>query len=122
MQDITPALAAAAQLIQSYGPAGFRIGNAEYPSHVLVLPTMTVPWSGELTLAAFAPILDAAPSTELLLIGTGARHTMIDSALRLALKEHRIAVDSMDTGAACRTFNVLLGEGRRAAAALCLPE
>ena len=121
MHDIMPQLAAGSQLIQSYGAGGFRIGNAMYDSHVLVMPTATFIWSGELSTAALAPVFSVEPATEVLLIGTGARHEMIAPELRRALKEKGLAIDSMDTGAACRTFNILLGEGRRAAVALLLP-
>ena len=121
MHDIMPPLAANAQLIQSYGPAGFRIGNAEYATHVLVTPTATFVWDGALTLEAFAPLLTTEPKCEVLLIGTGARHELVALEFRRALKEQGLAVDTMDTGAACRTFNILLGEGRRAAVALMLP-
>lgn len=121
MQDITPALAANAQLIQSYGPTGFRIGNTQYASAVLVLTDATVAWSGELTIEALAPLLSATPKPDILLLGTGARHEMVSPELKNAIKAQGIALDTMDTGAACRTFNVLLGEGRRAAVALRLP-
>ena len=122
MQDITPPLGMTAQLIQSYGPTGFRIGNADYTTHVLVLPNVTVSWNGEWTVEALEPLLSAAEPTEILLLGTGARHEMIAPELKKALKERGVSVDTMDTGAACRTFNVLLGEGRRAAVALRLSE
>jgi uncharacterized protein len=121
MQDIMPPLGANAQLILSYGVGGFRIGNADYASHVLVLPTATHAWNGELTLEALAPLFAYEPTTELLLIGTGVRHEMVDPSVRKALKEKELALDTMDTGAACRTFNILLGEGRRVAVALRLP-
>ncbi len=120
MQDIMPPVGAGAQLIQSYGSAGFRIGNMQYATHALVLPTQTTPWNGEMTMEGLAHVLTADPAIEVLLIGTGARHEMIDLSLRSALKACGIAMDSMDTGAACRTFNILLGEGRRAAVALRL--
>ncbi len=119
MHDIMPQLGASAQLIQSYGPAGFRIGNAQYDSDVLVLVDKTYPWNGELTLEALAPVL--AAGVEILLIGTGTRHELIDMATRKLLKEQGLGIDTMDTGAACRTFNVLLGESRRVAAVLKLP-
>ena len=120
MQDIMPPVGADAQLIQSYGPAGFRIGNAEYAQAVLVGPTSTVTWSGEVTMEALEPLLSATPAVEILLIGTGARHEMISPDLRKALRQRGVGTDTMDTGAACRTFNVLLAEGRRVAAALRL--
>ena len=121
MHNIMPPIAGNSQLIRSYGGQGFRIGQAEYASHVLVLPTITHAWNGELTPEALAPLFAYEPATELLLIGTGARHEMVDPALRMGLKEKGLALDTMDTGAACRTFNVLLGEGRRVAVALLLP-
>ena len=120
MQDIMPPVGADAQLIQSYGASGFRIGHGTYDRPVLVLPTSTVVWNGELTLEALEPLLNATPGTEVLLIGTGKRHEMIPAELRKELKARGIGVDTMDTGAACRTFNILLGEGRLVAAALLL--
>lgn len=120
MHDIMPPLASTAQLIQSYGAGGFRIGNVEYASPVLVLPHVTHVWNGELTLEALAPIFSAEPAVEVLLIGTGKRHEMLDPTIRKALKEKGLGVDTMDTGAACRTFNILLGEARRVAVALQL--
>lgn len=126
MHDIMPPLGAGAQLIQSYGAGSFRIGNVVYDTPVVVTSTATYLWSGELSTAALAPLLLASPSglevekVEILLIGTGKRHAMLSPELRAGLKAQGIAVDSMDTGAACRTFNILLGEGRRVAAALLL--
>ena len=107
-----PPLGATAQLVQSYGADGFRIGNNIYDTHVLVLPEATVTWSGEWSLDAFAAILNASPLPEVLLLGTGPKHVMIPPAFRAALKAREIGFDSMDTGAACRTFNVLLNEQR----------
>ena len=121
MQDMMPQLGAGAQLVRSYGPEGFRIGQDSYAGHVLVLPAQTVAWSGELTIEAIASLLNADPATEIIIIGTGKRHEMIAPELRRALKARGVGIDTMDTGAACRTFNVLLGEGRRVAAVLLLP-
>lgn len=118
MQDIMPPVGAGAQLIQSYGPAGFRIGNAQYDTHVIVTPTVTYAWNGEFTLEALAPALGG---TEVLLLGTGPRHELVSPELRKALRAREIPTDTMDTGAACRTFNILLGESRHVAAALLLP-
>jgi uncharacterized protein len=58
------------------------------------------------------------PAAELLIIGCGARFAAPPKGLRQDLRARGIAVEWMDTGAACRTFNVLLGEDRRAAAAI----
>ena len=121
MQDIMPPVGANAQLIQSYGHAGFRIGNTHYTSSVLVTPTTTFAWNGAWTIEALAPLFDTDPGPEILLLGTGTRHTMLDAHLRQMLKTKGVGIDTMDTGAACRTFNILLGESRRVAAALILP-
>ena len=121
MHDIMPPVAANAQLIQSYSADGFRIGNAMYHTHVLVLPTATFAWNGEWTMDALGPVFTAAEPTEILLMGTGARHEMLDPELRKTIKARGVGVDTMDSGAACRTFNVLLGESRRVAVALRLP-
>lgn len=121
MHDIMPPLGADAQVIQSYGPESFRIGNAVYASPVLVLPAATLVWDGALTMESLTPLITAEPKPEVVLIGTGKRHVLVSAELRAALKREGIATDTMDTGAACRTFNILLGEGRRVAAVLPLP-
>ena len=58
------------------------------------------------------------PPVDVVLLGCGGRMTLIPSAIRAAWKERGLAVDIMDTGAACRTFNVLVAEERRVSAAL----
>ena len=62
-------------------------------------------------------VFAAEPRIEILLIGSGATFEMAPAPLRKALSARRIAVESMDTGAACRTYNVLMAEDRRVAAA-----
>lgn len=121
MQDMMPPPAAGAQIIQSYGAGSFRISNQQYTTAVLVLPTRTMEWKGELSEEMLAQLAAEKPPIELLLIGTGARHAQLPSAWRQTLRAQGIASDSMDTGAACRTYNVLLAEGRAVAAALVLP-
>lgn len=121
MQDIMPPVGANAQLIQSYGAGGFRIGNVNYDTHVLVLQDATHAWNGDYTIEALAPLIEAGLAVELVLIGTGPRHEMLAPETRKLLKSQGWAVDTMDTGAACRTFNILLAEGRRVAVAMRLP-
>ena len=60
----------------------------------------------------------AQPPIEILLIGSGGAFEMAPAALTQALSARSIALESMDTGAACRTYNVLMAEDRRVAAAL----
>ncbi len=110
------------QVIQRYGAGQFRVSGAVYPGSVLVLPGQTVLWpvaaAGELSFDHFAALLAIAATLDVCLLGCGARMVPLPAALRAKLKQAGLAVDPMDTGAACRTFNVLTGEGRSVAAAL----
>ena len=110
------------QLIRSYGPGRFLIGQKEWHGPVLVMPTATVPWpvarAGELALANLAPLEEAATPTEILVVGCGARAIFLPPPLRASLKEAGLALEVVDTGSACRIYNVLLAESRRVAAAL----
>ena len=74
------------------------------------------PAIADLTVEAIAPLLDPLP--EFILIGTGARLARPPRALVEALDARGIGVETMDTAAACRTYNVLLAEGRSVVAAL----
>lgn len=120
--DVTPLIPSGRQFIQSYGNGGFRISEQRYDSAVLVMPELTVAWPvaevGEATSDSLSALRDASPAIELLLIGCGSSMAFIPRDLRQALREWGIVVDGMDTGAACRTYNVLLSEDRRVAAAL----
>ena len=120
--EITPTIPSDRQYVQRYDSAGFLISGVEHVGSVIVLPERTAPWPvrgvEEIDAAALRLVLDAAPRPELLIIGCGRRGAPPNASLRAALKAHRIALEMMDTGAACRTYNVLLGEERRVAAAL----
>ena len=120
--DITPQVPVGRQLIQSYGDMRFRIAGQVYEGSVLVFPEKTTPWpvrdAAAATFESLSPILAAATGVEILVLGCGRQFLPPPSNLRAALKSAGIALEWMDTGAACRTFNVLLVEDRRAAAAL----
>lgn len=112
------------QIVEGYGAGGFRISGAAYAGSVLVLPDRTVDWPvatmAELGEASFAAVVGRG-DIEILLLGTGARTAPVPAEIRLALKRAGIVVEPMDTGAACRTYNVLVAEDRRVAAALLKP-
>lgn len=122
--EITPIIPADRQVIDTYGPGRFRVSNIVYESAIIVFPDRTIAWPvtgfAALTAEDFAPVLDAEPKPEVLLLGCGARMALLPSALRKGLREKGIVVDVMDSPAACRTYNILLAEGRRVAAALFL--
>ena len=122
MVDITPLVPAGRQVIQGYGDGGFRIGGETYQGSVLVFSATTLSWPVEalqfLTPDSLQPITAADPAVEILLIGCGREMVPLPAGLRRDLSQRGISAEPMDTGAACRTFNVLLSEDRAVAAAL----
>jgi uncharacterized protein len=120
--DVTPLIPADRQVIDSYGPGIFRVSGTRYEGPLLVFPDRTQVWNAttfaELTVQAFDAIRSAEPAVEILLLGSGPKMGLLPSKLRRELREAGIVVDVMETGAACRTYNILLAEARRVAAAL----
>jgi uncharacterized protein len=118
--DITPLVAAGRQIIQSYSGGKFRISGTVHDGAVIVFADRTLPWtlSAPLALSDFAALIEARGDLDVVLFGAGGAVDAGTLALRRELKAAGLPVDVMDTGAACRTYNVLLAEGRRVAAAL----
>ena len=120
--DITPEIPADRKYIDHYGDGGFRIGGERYEGSVIVAPEQVWPWTVsklvQLTAKSITAVLAAEPPIELLLIGSGTRVDRVPGDVRDILRARAIIVDSMETGAACRTYNVLMAEERRVAAAL----
>lgn len=115
--DITPRIPADRKIVSGYGGGGFRVNGQRVEGSVLIFPDRWLAWSGALDPEALRPaIADAA--TEILLIGCGAEIAFIPADLRAAFRAAGKTVEPMDTGGACRTYAVLLAEGRRVAAAL----
>ncbi len=111
----------AANIVTGSGPGWVRVGQTEYRSNILLLPDAVVDGWAPQGLAAlqesdFAALLQYSP--EMVLLGTGARQQFVHPRLLQALTHARIGVETMDTRAACRTFNILVAEDRRVAAAL----
>ena len=122
--ELTPVIPSGRQVIESYGPRGFRVAGVAYAGPILVFPDATLDWlvAGieAVTADALRPVIERG-GTEILLLGCGTRTMPIRAAVRQALRAAGIGLEPMDTGAACRTYNVLLAEDRRVAAALLLP-
>ncbi len=104
-----------AKPIDGYGPGFFRVGGKVFEGALLVLPGGVAAWGGYDETAA---LVAAAGEIDVLLVGTGAETLHLPAAFRAALEAAGIGVEPMATPPACRTYNVLLGEGRRVGAAL----
>ena len=122
MVDLTPLIPQGRQVVEGYGPGRFRVSGQVHQGAILVLPTRTLAWPvaavEAVTFDSLAAIVASAREVELLLLGTGKRLLPPPPGLRAALKAAGIALEAMDSGAACRTYNVLMAEGRLVAAAL----
>lgn len=120
--SLTPEDPAGRQAIEAYGDCGFRVSGHRYDGSLLVLPDEVVSWSvtdmTRLDEGSLAPIQERADRIEVLLLGCGSSIAFLKPDLRAMLKDSGIAVDLMDSGAACRTYNVLMAENRKVAAAL----
>lgn len=108
--------------IDGYGGGGFRIDGNIHEGSLIVLPSGIVAWSvaefTQIDQSTLPPPLFGDAEVELLLLGCGKRMQLVPAALREALRAVGTVIEPMDTGAAARTYNVLLGENRRVAAAL----
>ncbi len=122
--DLTPVAPVGRQIIERYATSGFRVSGVIYHGPILVFPDLTVAWeaasASDVTWETLAPVLERG-GVEILLLGLGRSTSALPAALRTALRAAEIAIEAMDTGAACRTYNVLVAEDRRVAAALIPP-
>ena len=108
--------------IDAYGNGGFRFADMSHRGSILALPSGIRAWPVQtvqgLSESDLAPVLAESEAVELLLLGTGLDIAPATEALRRRFREARIGLDVMQTGAAARTYNVLVAENRRVAAAL----
>ena len=112
--DVTPLIRDGQQIIQSYAAGVFRISGISYESAVIVTPAQTVPWNEapdtleSLSIESFKTLTPQADDIDVVLFGTGNKMAFIPPALRQDLSAKGLPLDVMDTGAACRTYNVLM--------------
>ncbi|MXU65634.1 Mth938-like domain-containing protein [Oceanomicrobium pacificus] len=104
--------------VDSYGPGFFRIQSQIHEGPLALLPGRAESWAGLGADGAFRPFLDAAGDIDVLFLGTGSDLVPLDPETRAAFDDVQVGVEIMATPVACRTYNVLLSEGRRIAAAL----
>ena len=101
--------------IDGYGPGFFRVGGQVLHGAVCVTASGAQSWGG---LDDPDMLVALAEEVDVIFVGTGADIAHIPAPLRTALEDAGLGVETMNSPAACRTFNVLLSEGRRVAAAL----
>ncbi|UXS39347.1 hypothetical protein FY150_06335 [Agrobacterium tumefaciens] len=124
--EIRPAHFPGRAPIDAYGNGGFRFADMSHRGSLLLLPSGIYGWepvdAKELMVGHFEKVLAEAQDIEVLLIGTGDGMRVLPKELRTAFKEAGISVDPMSTGAAVRTYNIMLSESRAVAAALIAVE
>ncbi len=123
--DVTPLIKTGQQIIQGYSDGRFRISGTVYEGAVIVSPEKTQAWDvsgkvADLSLAEFEPLIEHAADIDVVLLGCGAVIQFLPRPLKAALKEQGLNIEVMDSGAACRTYNVLISDGRRVVAVLLL--
>ena len=113
-------------LIDAFGDGGFRFAEMSHRGSILATPGGVRIWPvtrfAELTLESLKPVFDEAEAIDFLILGIGNEIAFLPPSLRDPLREVGITVEAMATPAAARTYNVLVGEERRVAAALIAVE
>jgi uncharacterized protein len=106
--------------IEAYGNGGFRFAQMSHKGSILCLPSGIYAWERPEpdALSAYVRVFAESDALSLLLVGTGRNLARPAEGVARAFRDAGLALEAMDTGAACRTYNVLLAEGRPVAAAL----
>jgi len=116
---------ASGNVVTGIGPGWLRVNAEVHRQGLLLAPdALVAPWASSgfaaLTEADFAPLLELSPTV--VVFGTGSALHFAHPRLTRALTDAGIGVETMDTAAACRTYNILAAEGRRVAAALIVDD
>ena len=108
--------------VDSYGNGGFRFADMSHRGSLLMLPSGIYGWDMDegdpLTIENFQRVFEEASAIEVLLVGTGRDIRPLPVELKMQLRQHAVSSDPMSTGAAVRTYNIMLAESRAVAAAL----
>jgi uncharacterized protein len=111
-------------LIRAYAPGSITIHDKAYSRSLIVTPQTLADWPpasfADLLATHFEMLAELRP--EVVILGTGVKLRFPPPSLTRALVEANIGLEVMDTGAACRTYNILMGDGRRVVAALLMIE
>ena len=108
--------------IEAYGKGGFAFADMSHRGSLLCLPDAIWAWpvarAADIDRASLEKVFAAAKGIDTLIIGTGTEVWLPPSDLREALRAVKVVLDPMQTGPAIRTYNIMIGERRRVAAAL----
>ena len=108
--------------IEAYGKGGFAFAEMSHRGSLLCLPDAIWAWpvvrAADIDRASLERVFAAADGIDTLIIGTGTEVWLPPSGLREALRAVKVVLDPMQTGPAIRTYNIMIGERRRVAAAL----
>lgn len=120
--DVTPLVAEGRQIIEGYGEGSFRVSGVVHVGPVIIFPENCYKWTGLDFETSPVGGLENAFQTKfqptILIVGTGKTSIFLSELVRNKIRTQGAILDVMNTGAACRTFNVLLSEDRQVAAAL----
>ena len=121
--DVTPLISSDQQVIQAYAEGRFKVSNHIYETPIFVYPDQVQVWNAATEPHAFTEddfqnMISQLTDVDICLLGAGKSGFFVPDPMRALFREKRIALDVMVTGAACRTYNVLLAEERRVVAAL----
>jgi uncharacterized protein len=111
-----------AAAIEAYGKGGFRFDTMSHTGSLLCLPDAVWAWAvtkpGDIDRYTLKRVFENAAGIDTLIVGTGNEVWVVPHDLREALRNVHVVIDAMQTGPAIRTYNVMMGERRRVAAAL----
>jgi len=98
--------------IDAYGPGFFRVNEVLQDAPIAILPKGIIPWKG---LSDWAAVVASVADYDVVFVGVGAQILQLPVSVKADLEKANIPYEVMATPAACRTYNVLLSEGRRVA-------
>jgi len=122
--DVTPLVRQGQKIIQSYSNGSFKVNGERFEHALIVQPDDCFEWDTQenafdaLTAVDFQYFIDHAKEYDVFLIGCGDDMSFLQPSVKKELRAQGVNIDVMTTGAACRTYNVLMAEGRRVVCAL----